>query len=75
MKDWNSNITVRGVVIPENDLLDRVTGFQPIYWFYKKNKEINASKYKQISDANEQGKTNNIGILDQTQSILKCTEI
>jgi len=26
--------------------------------------------YKQISDANEQGKTNNVRILDQTQSIL-----
>jgi len=23
--------SVRGVVIPENDLKDRVTGFQPIY--------------------------------------------
>ena len=28
-------------------------------------------QYKQISDANEQGKTNNVRILDQTQSILK----
>jgi len=64
--------SVRGVVIPENDLKDRVTGFQPIYWFYKKNKNKEKKNInKQISDANEQGKTNNVRILDQTQSILK----
>jgi hypothetical protein len=30
--------------------------------------------YKQISDANDQGKTNNVRILDQTQSILKSNK-
>ena len=32
-------------------------------------------EYIQISDANEQGKTNNVRILDQTQSILNITRI
>jgi hypothetical protein len=38
-----------------------------IYIYIYKRKE----EYKQISDVNEQGKTNNVKILNQIQSILK----
>ena len=41
-----------------------------ILYIKKKNKE-KKNINKQISEANEQGKTNNVRILDQTQSILK----
>jgi hypothetical protein len=42
-----------------------------LYTDFIKEQEQRKEEYKQISDANEQGKTNNVRILDQTQSILK----